>query len=74
MKNSYGFTTKELIDRLILIGKMGGYTIGIKKPSLKIYQNYARVYLDEYPEQKEERKEFFAKRWNLQNEALKRIA
>lgn len=40
----------------------------------KEYTNIARIYLDEYPEQKELRKEFFAKRRNLQNEALKRWA
>lgn len=46
----------------------------IKRPSLKIYQKYARIYLDEYPEQKELRKEWFEKRKNLQNDALKKTA
>jgi len=46
----------------------------MKKPSLKIYQEYARIYLDEYPEQKELRKEYFAKQWNLKNESLKKMA
>ena len=41
---------------------------------INIYQKNCKVYLDEYPEQKEERKEFFAKRWNLQNESLKRMS
>jgi len=46
----------------------------LKIPSLTIYQNRTRIYLDEYPEQKALRKEFFAKRWNLQNKSLKGMA
>jgi len=33
----------------------------MKKPSILIYQNNARIYLDEYPEQEELRKEYFKK-------------
>jgi len=33
----------------------------MKKPSLKIYQKYARIYLDEYEGQKELREEYFEK-------------
>jgi len=46
----------------------------MKKPSLKIYQNYARIYLDEYEGQKEARKDYFAKKWNLNNSFLKKLS
>ena len=46
----------------------------MKKPSLKIYQNTARIYLDEYKEQKEERLSFFMRNWNLKNNSLKKVA
>ena len=47
----------------------------MKKPSLKIYQNYARIYLDEYPEQKEERLDFMMRNWNLKsNQGIKKTS
>lgn len=47
----------------------------IKYPSIQIYQKYARIYLDEYPEQKEERLSFFMRRWNLKsNQGIRKLA
>lgn len=46
----------------------------MKKPSLKIYQNYARIYLDEYDLQKELRAEYFAFKWNLLNKVLEKLS
>lgn len=39
------------------------------------YQQHCRIYLDEYPEQKEERLSFFMRNWNLKSNAgIKRTA
>jgi len=47
----------------------------IKIPSLKIYQNYARIYLDEYEGQEQARKEYLAQRWQLEsNDFIKKVA
>lgn len=45
----------------------------MKIPSLKIYQKYARIYLDEYPEQKKLREEYFKKRLEKQKEIARII-
>lgn len=37
----------------------------MKKPFLKIYQNYAHIYFDEYLEQKELRKNWFGKNHDI---------
>ena len=46
----------------------------LKIPSLMIYQNRARIYLDEYEGQIELEKEYMATKWNLKNTALRKLA
>lgn len=38
--------------------------------SPKIYQNYCRIYLDEYKEQEELRKKYFRLRWHYKSNWL----
>ncbi len=63
-----GFTVDEFQIALKKTAKLG-FSIP-KKPSLKIYQKYARIYLDEYPEQKELRKPWLAIRWHYKSNWL----
>ena len=52
------------------------FKIYTKRPveNLSHYRHTTRVYLDEYPEQKELRKRFFAKRWNLKtNQGIRKV-